>query len=231
MFRPKAMPGLAFTSQWRDPRLEGELMAIGLERPEQLGTLFIGDAAYLKELTRGDKPVQDNYPKRILAPPSSWTTPFPLYFAWLEVEEPRERFLVSPLIRKLWPADLIEPTLPYFDFQKALNYNDYIWKPRKDIDIPSLHNVLTRSDLRAPALWLMKSDEDLQRLCLEATPDQTEGSEYKYHVAAGLVADRDFEAALEPDYKNFHRGFAPIAISMNGPAASVKDEAEAFFVG
>ena len=33
---------------------------MGLELPEQLGALFLGDAAYLRELTRGTEPLVDD---------------------------------------------------------------------------------------------------------------------------------------------------------------------------
>ena len=42
-----------------------ELVALGFEVPEQMGALFMGDAAYLAALTAHVPPVTDNYPSRI----------------------------------------------------------------------------------------------------------------------------------------------------------------------
>ena len=36
-----------FGRQWRDPAVAAEMERLGVERPEQLGALFIGDAGYL----------------------------------------------------------------------------------------------------------------------------------------------------------------------------------------
>lgn len=57
-----------FTRQWSDPVVAREMKALGFERPEQLGALFIGDAEYLKGIFTDSPPLVDNYPKRIEAP-------------------------------------------------------------------------------------------------------------------------------------------------------------------
>ncbi len=54
-----------FSAQWRDPQVGQELVALGLESPAQLGSLFMADSTRLKELTANVAPVADNFPSRI----------------------------------------------------------------------------------------------------------------------------------------------------------------------
>ena len=42
-----------------------ELVALGLESPEQLGSLFIADSELLMELTADIGPLTDNHPARL----------------------------------------------------------------------------------------------------------------------------------------------------------------------
>ena len=54
-----------FAAQWQTLPVLRELRAVGLERPEQLGALFIGDAVFLRRLTANTPPLVDDRPKRI----------------------------------------------------------------------------------------------------------------------------------------------------------------------
>ena len=58
-----------FASAWNDPRLLPKLREIGLEGAAQIGTTFLGDRTYLRELAGDAKPVTDDFPHRLL--PSS----------------------------------------------------------------------------------------------------------------------------------------------------------------
>jgi spermidine synthase len=108
----------ALARQWQEPAVARELRAVGLERPEQLGATFLGDAAWLSEWTAGAAPLSDAWPKRLsdrLQPDARAT-----FDPWLDADAARERFRESAWIRGLWPAGLRERTLAYFAAQAEI---------------------------------------------------------------------------------------------------------------
>ena len=121
----------AFAQPWRLPALRARLEEIGLELPQQIGATFLGDAAYLRELTADAPALVDNHPRRLrpdprapsLSDPGYGTDPqvTALYDAVLDPERARDRFTTSDYVRRLWPGELIEAALPYFDHQRVLN--------------------------------------------------------------------------------------------------------------
>jgi spermidine synthase len=117
-----------FAAQWRDPAVAPELSALGFERPEQLGALFIGDAEYLRELTRGAAAVVDDRPQRITAAATSQQELKRLRDELLDSDAARERFRDSALVARLWPQRLREASLAYFEWQRVLNV--YLWGSR-----------------------------------------------------------------------------------------------------
>ncbi|KKK51166.1 hypothetical protein LCGC14_3117690, partial [marine sediment metagenome] len=54
-----------FRRLWQEPGLGSGLSSIGIERPEQLGALFIGDSEFLAEWTGDTLPLEDDHPHRI----------------------------------------------------------------------------------------------------------------------------------------------------------------------
>jgi hypothetical protein len=54
-----------FARQWRDPVVGPDLRSLGIERPEQLGALFMADAGDLREMARDVPPLSDDYPRRL----------------------------------------------------------------------------------------------------------------------------------------------------------------------
>jgi spermidine synthase len=149
-----------FTRQWSVPRVREELEALGFERPEQIGALFIGDAPYLREYLRADRPLTDDRPKRILAA-GSMEGLRRLYADWTDVEAAGERFAKSEWIRQVWPSTLRQKTLPYFEIQGWLNgYFNNLGAPLEQCG-PMLHLVLTRTSLRAPVVWMMGGSPDV----------------------------------------------------------------------
>ena len=61
----------AFAQPWRLPALRARLEEIGLELPQQIGATFLGDAAYLNELTADTPPLVDDRPRRLRPDPHS----------------------------------------------------------------------------------------------------------------------------------------------------------------
>jgi len=187
-----------FERQWRDPQVAAELEAVGFERPEQLGALFIGDATYLEEITRGQPPLVDNYPKRILLGPDPEPGQSQLFQSLADTEAARERFQESPFITQLWPLTLRERTLPYFELQRIINALIDVAGHPLEKNIADLETLLTRSPLEAPILWYMGSTSTVQQMITTLGPQERNLPVWQYHVAAGLVAEHRFEEALDP---------------------------------
>jgi hypothetical protein len=186
-----------FRAQWRDPLLRAELAAIGLERPEQLGALFIADAADLSRWTRDVPALDDDHPRRIDAPARSAEAQHQLYAEWLDPRAGRARFAQSPLVRSLFPEPIRVAAFSYFDVQHLLDtfgpdIRSDAWSER----LGDLSAVLGRSALRTPVLWLLGSDADVQRIIDGASDEARARPDAQLHLAARALADRDDDAAL-----------------------------------
>ena len=190
-----------FERQWQEPRVAAEMKALGLEVPQQLGALFIGDADYLRELTRDDPPLVDNFPHRIVTNTAFSAGSGNLYRSFPSPEVARKSFAESPLIERFWPRPLLKETLPYFEVQRIINELFDLWGRPLDKSIDDLHRLLTQSNLTAPAMWYMDSAADVQRTLESLDPEEREVPAVQYHIAAGLVSERRFEPALEALYK------------------------------
>jgi predicted membrane-bound spermidine synthase len=186
-----------FTAQWRDPVVRPELEALGFERPEQLGALFIADAEDLARFTRGVPPLVDDRPKRITAPPSSFEAQHRLYAEWLDPRAGRARFARSPLVDRLWPRSLRSTPASFFDLQHLLDsFGQDIRGDRWSERLTDLSAVLGRSGARTPVLWLLGSDADAQRIIDAAAAEVRERPDVQLHLAARALADRDYPSAL-----------------------------------
>jgi len=185
-----------FTRQWNDPVVAPEALAVGVERPEQLGALFIGDAEYLRTLTRDTPPLVDNYPKRIRTPFDPPAEVARFFGGWMDVVAARERFRASPLIKRLWPDRMLNDSLPYFDLQRVINAQWFGAQSR--LGIEDLHYLLTQSRLRAPALWLMGSNSDIQRIVSGADPQALSNPGLQFQIGVRFISERNYAAAVEP---------------------------------
>jgi predicted membrane-bound spermidine synthase len=184
-----------FRRQWEDPRLSGELSALGLERPEQLGALFIADAGHLRALVGSSPVLDDEHPKRVDLPPSDEAAQRERLRDWMRAAPPRERFANSDWVRRLWPEPLLARTLEHFEHQEILNaYFLGHWQGR-DTSAPAVHRLLTGSTLRAPVAWLLGSSTDFWRALDEMTPAELEQPSIQYHVGVRLLSLRRFAEA------------------------------------
>jgi spermidine synthase len=185
-----------FARDFRDPDLKGELDAIGFETPGQLGALFIGDAAYLRELVKDSEPLTDDQPKR-LHQAGSREDRDALIWQWRDTNASRQRFTTSELIARLWPAGMRQESLRHFETQRLLN--DLMFpsqSPTPARQTRVLHQVLHGTPLRFPVLLLLKSDPDIQRALASASPEVLGRPEWLRHRLAGALASRDFTGAL-----------------------------------
>src|ERR1019366_3854055 len=183
---------------WRDPKTAHELQALGIEKPEQLGALFVGDAQYLEALARGAPPAVDDQPARLRLsaadPPAG-----ALVEAWRDEDAARRRFQESPFVAKLWPSELRKRSLSYFHWQR-LDNNLLFERPDPGFskDLGTAASVLAETDLRLPVLLLLGSDPDTQRaVAASVTLGQRADADVLRHREVGLLAERDFSAAAD----------------------------------
>jgi len=158
-----------FGRQWRDRALAPKLHDEALESPAVVGTTFVGDAAYLRELTARDAPVVDDRPYRITPFQPDFRSGLPYYRSLIDTAATRARFEASPEIRRVWPPAVRSRALDMFDYERALN--GYLNHP-DDNRIPSLDALLialTRTSSRTLPLWLMDTQEAEVRIAARAS--------------------------------------------------------------
>jgi spermidine synthase len=191
----------AFSKPWTTPGLEARLREVGFEAPEEIGATFVGDAAYLHTLTADTPPLLDDFPQRLLPSPSRPSLSDPRYATdstvadrfrrVIDPERARELFTSSPLIRRLWPDELIQRSLPAFGYQRIINRVILEGgQPLRQID--DLDFLLTQTTLRTLPLWVLGSDDVKARIA-DTSKEQT-GS-VKYARALRALTGRDYASA------------------------------------
>jgi predicted membrane-bound spermidine synthase len=194
-----------FSAQWRDPKVAGELVALGFENPAQMGSLFMADANLLNRVTTDVAPVVDNYPSRISSDYINYLGHIELY-GWLMDERERlDRFRASKLIERIWPDALREESEGYFEYE-ALIKNHLTGNSYRSQADPyawaSLDRLLTDTTLVTLPLWLLGSDHDTQEIVSALLDSEGYKPEYALELARKYTAERNFEAALM--YMNDH---------------------------
>ncbi|MBI5569801.1 MAG: fused MFS/spermidine synthase [Desulfomonile tiedjei] len=201
-----------FSAQWGDPAVSRQIAGVGFEVPEQIGATFLMDAEALREWTRDALPITDNYPARIFGQPED-----SYLYTLSDLEEvafghqPAQRFLDSPLIRKLWPDSLRLRTMDYFPFQELIN--DALAHPGRPDSLPdmtALHTILTESSLRFPVFLLAGGPDMLDADRVVDTLNEKErlttpGISFHYGVRA--LADRNFALAAKHFAAEQAKGF------------------------
>jgi spermidine synthase len=192
-----------FVQAWADPHLQERLSEIGFEQPGQIGATFLGDADYLEQIAGDSRPLTDNYPQRLRPAPSRLSLQRPLDegragdVAFVrQVIDPiraREAFTHSSFVRRLWPAALIDQTLPFFDQQPTVNRVLLEGaNPLRHID--ELHRLLTETSLQKLPLWALGSDDVQQQIGAR----RDDGSYMVPYVRGVLeLAARNYAAAAD----------------------------------
>ncbi len=185
----------AFGQQWRDPVMRSELRALGLERAEQLGALFMSDAAHLNALTHNTPPLVDNYPKRLSVGFFNREPHRDFYARWMNPLLTRERFKNSAFIRKAWPPVLRTRTLDYFEAQRLLEASlipQSNETPDRGTRIAALHTLLTQTDLRTLPLWHLHIQDDLLYAVDTRLKAGDAETPYLPYLAARALVERDY---------------------------------------
>jgi predicted membrane-bound spermidine synthase len=177
---------------WTSPGSGADLSELGIERPEQLGALFIADAAQLAAWAGEAAPLVDDQPGRLgRGLPSA--AELDAYRALQREDACAARFAESAVVRRLWPPGLRERTLPWFRFQGVFN-RDYDAPDRPEA-LAELWAVLTQTRLRTLPLLQLGSEP---RVSATARRRHLEGGSHPalaFHLGAAALSDRDYEAA------------------------------------
>jgi hypothetical protein len=179
-----------------------ELISIGLETPPQLGTLFIGDAAYLAKLTGHSKekgawqrvePLSDDRPRRI-ALNADRNRREALIWHFRDTPAALKRFRGSELITRLLPEATIKETARQFDTQRLAN--DLLLSQKTAArQVPVLGQVLEHTPLHWAPLLMLGSDPDIQDALDDVPPAEQLRPDLVRHRLAALLVSRDFKAA------------------------------------
>jgi hypothetical protein len=207
-----------FVRPWTIPALRSRLAEIGMELPQQVGATFLGDAAYLRELTAGARPLVDDYPHRLIPDPRHPSLSDPgygrdaavtaHYQTVLDPARAQRAFESSGLIRRVWPERLKAATLPYFEHQRTIN--TVLWdggRPLRDVD--TLHRLLTETPLRTLPLWMMNGDAATEAIARQRD-DGSGGVMYVRGLTA--LANRDYPGAADAFAAAERRGVAEPAV-------------------
>lgn len=200
------------SAPWQDPKLVASLREIGFERPEQIASTFLGDAAYLRDFTANTPPLTDDFPQRLEPVSGRPSLSDPAYATsetvrrhYQEVLDPARSAAVfrgSAYIRALWPARFVASAAPYFDVQRLTN--DILWDGSRPLaHVDGLDTLLTSTTLRTLPLWFLGSDEIRQRI-VETAPTDTATADYGKGLRA--LTGRDYDGAVSFFLRAANRG-------------------------
>jgi hypothetical protein len=184
-----------FRRQWNVPAVAAEMKRLGVERPEQLGALFLGDAAFVHALAGDAPPLTDNNPKLIEAASSSAENSTRLLASITDTGAARTRFQTSAFIARHWPESLIRPSAPYFDVQHVIDAHMYGSLVTQSLALDDVHRLLTGTTVQTPILWRLASNADIQQVVSTASPEELMNPLLQYHLAIRLLSERNYRAA------------------------------------
>jgi predicted membrane-bound spermidine synthase len=188
--RPVTDKGIA--QLWNNPAVSPELKALGLEYPEQLGTLLLADARGVKELTRDGLPLIDNYPLRLGANIFS-DVDASQYSVWQSALNNPEQVNAMPVDQGLLPETFWNRSKGYHKSQQIIN--DSLIESYQRPVYEYLHYLLSETALEAPVLSILYSDQDIQRIASRAYSHGSTDPVMYYHLAIGYIAQRNYRSA------------------------------------
>lgn len=205
-----------FGALWQNPKTAGQLKRIGIEKPEQLGALFIMDSDQIRKITADEPPLTDNYPKRLAHSP--WRKR-EFVSDILRLDDPaptKKAFASSSLIHKWWPDKYRIGAMPYFDYREIVTAAVPSMK-RHSLNInevsPKLHRILTETDLVTPVKWLLGSEERKIEIVEEAIKKGAEpNAEFLFHLGVKALSERDYELAYHHFTEAENMSKAPVLL-------------------
>ncbi len=184
-----------FVRQWADPVIGPDLKALAVERPEQLGALFMAGPDDLDELAGEALPLTDDYPKRLSDQRFDLAASIGDYLPWMDQTNTRLRFEQSPWVEEVWPKDLRSATSPYFAPQWEIN-RTLIEKPLDMQQVlPRVHVFLTGMELSTLPLWMLNSHEAIQQAARAALEKGNTDARTYEELGLGALAQRRYKRA------------------------------------
>lgn len=182
-----------FERAWRRADLLPELVAVGLDTPEQLGATFLFDAEDLRALVAGVEPVTDDRPARLgpMHGPSEQLRS--RIQPWLQVDRARARFERSPLVARLWPEALRRSTPPAFALRRT-----FVEPRAPELELDELDRLVAAGGPRLFALQLLQTSVDeLRALERALEAGRPVGSYEAWCLAAGAIVDGRWAEAAQ----------------------------------
>jgi spermidine synthase len=184
---------------WTDSRTGADLRRIGIEVPQQLGSLFLMDGEEIDRITSGTRriaPLTDVYPKRLTDEPWDDEANHRFALAYLAGPAATERFLHSSLINKIWPETLNPAAAemePFFILRQSRYLSDTIGSNK----LAELDLYLRHSRLRIPVLEVLGSDAFRLSIAERVKrKSKTPPQEIMSDLIAGALALRDITGAI-----------------------------------
>ena len=148
----------SFSRLWALPRPGRELRRIGIGTPEQLVGQFMADAAVLRQLAIGTRPLVDDFPRRIDSGTPTRRAG-PLYAGLMDAGGSRERLERSDWIAAILPRSLVAGSGERFRQRMALDAAAHPELRRPGASVWSdLAALILHSDLVEAPRWILRSE-------------------------------------------------------------------------
>jgi len=185
-----------FIHQWNDPVVGVEMRSLGIDNPEQFGSLFIADGQRLQDWISDSLPLSDNYPRRLSYGNNEIKHSLPVYRAFMDDAVSWENFMKSEGISKIWPESLRKKSGSYFAVREIIN--EILTEPsmRKSSPLIDLHRCLHKPLLGNYILWAFGSNQRAQKILTEVLNDESlvsyDSLDIYNHLAAGAARQRNY---------------------------------------
>ena len=240
--KPKGpKPDADFSQPWDAPDTGEGLRRIAVEKPAQLGALFMLDGKSLADYLGDAKPLTDNYPKRLRGYPDSPEAQKQFlaeHDKLMDAMAAKARFDDSAEAVLLLPPAVRAEADAWFETQQIMNtyLNNMLTPPPS---LPAVNYVLSGTDLRVLPLWLMKSDAKKQAIVTkELDAGLAPSAETEFQLGIRALAERDYllaEAKLRrAEDLGYPSNLAParvFVLCLAGRLAEAEDLAAVAFKG
>jgi spermidine synthase len=186
-----------FRGVWTS-QLANELESIGIEKPGQLGALFMADSVLLNKITEFAQPVTDNFPQRISTEFKGARERSKLIAYLLDINRRKSEFNNSSYISSIFPQELISESLPYFSIEGLIE--NITFHPRQHDNLnywKSLSYLLSQTDMKTLPTLYLKSTPTEQKIVsqIEGSPPQEYLQEYQFAYIKQMLIKREFARA------------------------------------
>ena len=182
-----------FEAQWNV--VGAEMRELGVERPQMLGALFIGDRRYLDSIAVDVEPLVDNYPKRLGVGLPGAT--HDIYYAWLDVERSRRDFESSDTIARLFPPELRETTPAWFRWQDIISKSELSQWENYEQRVAAAAEVLAQTTLVTLVVTTLGESPDSVRAAKLAFEKGSDEPEIRRSLGVAALAARDYATARQ----------------------------------